>query len=308
MDQWRYSEEYHHTARWHAVGVKDGKLIPGELVGDISIFRAPLTDDEHGVARMEQMLEALEDYRNLPDSTVAVNLKCIIHMVGDLHCPGHTFFADHSQQYHFTIGGKKIHFHTFVDRAFIRYNKGVSAEEFYDGYCHLSKAEIRALCKRSVADWIWDNESDFRECYKILPSMCEYNDLSEGERRRLKEITDRLHRDAGYRLAHIVNEVFNFLTFCVSVCWARIFDNGQIKALCESADKPFIRIQKRAYLIKPFSVHVRNGRKTRDSALKYLRHKKSFYRIIKVMPERYFIASEAQSFVVEHPPSHFSAE
>ena len=26
MDQWRYSEEYHHTARWHAVGVKDGEL------------------------------------------------------------------------------------------------------------------------------------------------------------------------------------------------------------------------------------------------------------------------------------------
>ena len=26
LDQWRYSKEYHHTARWHAVGVRDGEL------------------------------------------------------------------------------------------------------------------------------------------------------------------------------------------------------------------------------------------------------------------------------------------
>lgn len=208
MDKVRYVDAYHHTARWHSVGVKDGKFVPSNLTGSRARYDTPMQEDDYGVAKIEQLQKELRNYRKLSDSTVTVGLKLIIHMVGDLHCPGHTFFADHSQQYYFTIGGKKIHFHTFVDRAFIRYNKGVSAEEFYDGYCHLSKAEIRALCKRSVADWIWDNESDFRECYKILPPMCEYNDLSEGERRRLKEITDRLHRDAGYCLAHIVNGVF----------------------------------------------------------------------------------------------------
>ena len=115
LDQWRYSKEYHHTARWHAVGVKDGKFIPGELVGDISIFRAPLTDDEHGVARLEQMLEALKNYRNMPDSAVAVNLKCIIHMVGDMHCPGHVFYAG-QPQFEFKENGEDARFHGYNDR------------------------------------------------------------------------------------------------------------------------------------------------------------------------------------------------
>lgn len=208
MDKVRYVEAYHHTARWHSVGVKDGKFIPSDLTGSKARYETPRQADDYGVAKVMQIKEQLRDYRKLSDSTVTVGLKLIIHMVGDLHCPGHTFFADHSQQYNFYVGGKKLHFHSFVDRAFQRYNPDVTPEEFYAKYCRLSKAEKRALCGRSVAEWIWDNERDFRECYKLLPPMGEYNDLSDAERRRLKEIMDRLHRDAGYRLAHIVNEIF----------------------------------------------------------------------------------------------------
>ena len=97
LDQWRYSHEYHHTARWHAVGIKDGKFVPGQLAGDIADFLAPLTMDDHGIARLKQMQAQLKRYRSLPDSTVTVNLKCIIHMVGDMHCPGHVFFAEQKQ-------------------------------------------------------------------------------------------------------------------------------------------------------------------------------------------------------------------
>ena len=52
LDQWRYSHEYHHTARWHAVGIKDGQLVPGQMAGDIADFLAPLTMDDHGIARL----------------------------------------------------------------------------------------------------------------------------------------------------------------------------------------------------------------------------------------------------------------
>ena len=207
MDHWRYSEEYHHTARWHAVGVRNGEFIPGELVGDISIFRAPLTPDEHGVARLEQMLDALKKYRSMPDSAIAVNLKCIIHMVGDMHCPGHVFY-DGQPQFEFKEDGKDMRFHGYNDRAFARFHKGKTADQFCKAYCRLTKTEMAEMCKGDMASWIKQNEPIFRECYKMLSPTVDYKDLPEQNKFRMKEITDKLCVDAGYRLAHIINQIF----------------------------------------------------------------------------------------------------
>ena len=207
MDQWRYSKEYHHTARWHAVGVKNGEFVPAELVGDISIFRAPLTNDEQGVARLEQIEKALKNYRNMPDSAVAVNLKCIIHMIGDMHCPGHVFY-DGQKQFEFKENGNAMRFHGYNDRAFGRFHKGKTADQFRKSYCRLTKAEIDALCKGDMASWIKQNEPIFRECYTLLSPTIDYKDLPEQNKLRMKEITDQLYIDAGYRLAHFINQIF----------------------------------------------------------------------------------------------------
>jgi hypothetical protein len=207
MDQWRYSEEYHHTARWHAVGVKDGKLIPGELVGDISIFRAPLTPDEHGVARIEQMLDALKDYRHQTDSLVAVNLKCIIHMVGDMHCPGHVFY-DGQTQFKFKENGNDSRFHGHIDRSFGRFHKGKTADQFYKVHCRLTKEEIAELSKGDMESWVRENEPIFRECYTLLSPTTDYKDLPEQNKFRMKEIVDQLYIEAGIRLAYVINQIF----------------------------------------------------------------------------------------------------
>lgn len=208
MDKVRYTDAYHHTARWHSVGVKDGEFMPSNLTGSKARYDTPMQKDDYGAAKLEQLQKQLRSYRTLSDSTVAVNLKFIIHIVGDLHCPGHIFYADQSQQYRIKIGGKSTHFHSCIDRSYSRYHKGVAPGEFYDSYCRLTKREIKALCKGDMESWIRENESLYRECYRILPPGVEYDDLPAESLLRLQEITDRLHRDAGYRLAHIINEIF----------------------------------------------------------------------------------------------------
>lgn len=207
LDQWRYSHEYHHTARWHAVGVKDGKLVPGQMAGDISDFLAPLTMDDHGIARMEQMLEQLKDYRNMTDSAVTVNLKCIIHMVGDMHCPGHVFYYG-LKQFEMTEGGEPARFHGFIDKSFGRFNKGKTSAQFYDKYCRLTKEEIKEIQTGTLADWIVENTPMFKECYTLLSPTVDYLDLPEQNKFRLKEITDELRVEAGFRLAYVMNQIF----------------------------------------------------------------------------------------------------
>lgn len=207
MDEWRYSEEYHHTARWHSVGVKEGEFVPSSLSGSTAYYAAPLTMDDHGVARLNQLQEELKNYRQLSDSAVVVNLKCIIHIVGDLHCPGHIFFAD-KKQYIMKEGGRKRNIHDYMDNTFIRFNKGKNAADFYDAYCRLTKAEIAKLCEGDMESWIRGNEQTLREWYTLLSPTIDYKELPEQNKLRLKDITDELHRNAGFRLAYIINQIF----------------------------------------------------------------------------------------------------
>ena len=207
LDQWRYSHEYHHTARWHAVGIKDGEFVPGQVAGDIADFLAPLTPDDHGVARMEQLLTSLKHYRNLPDSAVTVNLKCLIHMVGDMHCPGHVFYYG-LKQYEMKAYDQPIRFHGFIDASYGRFNKGKTSDEFYHKYCRLTKEEIDALWKGDMGDWVKQNTPVFKECYTMLSPTIDYRDLPEQNKFRLKEITDELRVKAGYRLAYVMNQIF----------------------------------------------------------------------------------------------------
>lgn len=207
MDKVRYTKEYHHTARWHSVGVKNGALVPSQLTGSKARYDTPMHHNDHGVIRLVELVEQTKNYRNLSDSAVMVNLKFIVHIVGDLHCPGHTFFADQSMQYKIKVGGKSRAFHSFIDGAYTHFNKDISYADFYEQNS-LSKSKRRKLCKGEMESWLRSNFPSYRECYVLLPVGCEYNDLTKAQQRRLEKITNRLHVEAGYRLAHIVNEIF----------------------------------------------------------------------------------------------------
>jgi hypothetical protein len=113
------------------VGVKGEELVPSQLTGSKARYDTPMQQNDHGVARLAELVEQTKDYRNLSDSAVMVNLKFIIHIVGDLHCPGHTFFADQSMQYKIKIGGKTSAFHSFIDGGFGSSHTGhIKADSF----------------------------------------------------------------------------------------------------------------------------------------------------------------------------------
>lgn len=208
MDQVRYVDAYHHTARWHSVGVKNGEMMPSDLTGSKAFYGTEMKSDDYGVAQVERIIEEMKDYKNLPDSVVAVNLKCLIHLLGDLHCPGHIFFAEQSMQYYIKDGGKPLHYHNYIDAAYTRFNEGVSPMKFYEKYGRLSKSEIAALCEGDIVAWVRGNFALYKECYILLPEGVEYRTLPAANKSRLNEILNRTHIEAGYRLAHIVNEIF----------------------------------------------------------------------------------------------------
>ena len=79
MDEYRHTPEYKFTNNWHTVPVN------AELRYEDSM----LATGGNAIYGLEQAIENLKNYRSLTDSAVEVNLKYIIHLVGDMHCPAH---------------------------------------------------------------------------------------------------------------------------------------------------------------------------------------------------------------------------
>ena len=50
------------------------------------------------------------DYRNHIDSTVTVLIRFIVHLVGDMHCPGHVKYPWY-KSFKFTLSGKEYGLH-----------------------------------------------------------------------------------------------------------------------------------------------------------------------------------------------------
>ena len=80
MDEYRKTPEYAYTDGWHTAPV-DARLH----------YSDELLNPKRGNAiyGLESAIRILENYREQSDSTVAVNLKYVIHLVGDMHCPTH---------------------------------------------------------------------------------------------------------------------------------------------------------------------------------------------------------------------------
>jgi hypothetical protein len=170
---------------------------------------------------LEKSIENLRDYRNMTDSAVAVNLKYMIHMMQDMHCPGHILYTEFPD----CFGGKEV---GPAGRAFMRiYYEGKKSNfhKIWDGLSILAlypecgkdyelfrqkmdkySAKQRAkMCQGTLLDWAKDASKRSRPIYnRVEPNdhldrkfLLKYRKISEGQAMR-----------CAYRLAHLLNEIF----------------------------------------------------------------------------------------------------
>jgi hypothetical protein len=170
---------------------------------------------------LEQSIENLRNYRNMTDSAVAVNLKYVIHMIQDMHCPGHIFYTEFPDCFggkevgpagrpfmRVYYEGKKTHYHAVWDGLSIRalYPEcGKDYELFRKKMDKYSAKQRAKMCRGTLLDWAYDCGKRCRPIYdNVEPKanidrnfLLGYRKLSEGQAMR-----------SAYRLAHLLNEIF----------------------------------------------------------------------------------------------------
>lgn len=149
-------------------------------------------------------------YREMTDSAVAVSIKILVHLVGDIHCPSHTFFKGLSQNRYFYLDSVRYKFHSFWDGGIF----DLAHKWYYDDYRYqldrCSKEEKEAIVSGTLIDWIEENAVIVRPLYDIFIPERNFNRAETEELiLNMSELSDNQVLKAGYRLAHVLNSVFD---------------------------------------------------------------------------------------------------
>lgn len=172
--------------------------------------RAIYRNFHDGVTAVEVMRDMLKDYEEMPDSVVFTAIKCIVHAVGDFHCPQHIRYTDCQNQgyYQVMVNGKSIRYHSFWDSTLIQKVSGLKGsdyKEYADRLDTWKKCRIKKCTKGWAREWFEDAARDVR------PTINTVNDGDVIDDAWMQDhigLAEQQIRKAGYQLAKALNEIF----------------------------------------------------------------------------------------------------
>lgn len=200
MDRHRKDKPYAHTGYWHSCRVdeKRGYIINRD-------YR-----QKHGtvLTALQVADYNLSDWENASDSVVLINLRMLIHFVGDMHCPCH---LGHSHEKtckgKLSVNGKDYTFHKLYDAMPSFIWKGKKASEVAKELGTLKKGEIKKTVKGTPEQWAIESAKDCQLVYDLNPET--KADFDPQTIEKSEELIRLQLTRAGYRLAYLLNKYFD---------------------------------------------------------------------------------------------------
>ena len=198
MDYHRHDKSIAYTTSWHVYNVDENHeydMNPRLHKGD-AILAMKVSDFN------------LKKYRELSDSAVVMNLRFVLHFTGDIHCPTHSYVPGPRCFWPCELNGKKLKsFHSLYDYITDDLYKGMSAAEAAAKLDNCNKSERKRICKGDFHEWAHEIGEMNAVIYKWNPHNTEVLNPNTVELSR--DLVDRQVRNAGYRLAHLLNKYFD---------------------------------------------------------------------------------------------------
>ena len=200
---------------WHTHAVylnEDGSLPTKPLLP---------TGEYGGVPVMVKMLDVVTDHRNQPDSLVVLYLRCLIHMFGDLHCPGHFMSRDapggimpggdpknHYQYKKCTYKGSPKTSHWLWDTALQNEKPGWTFEDWRLFLDTATEEQRKKESEGTFPDWLRELSKEVVAVYDWYEPGKDYDESWYSG-----PVAEYAHvhiRKAAYRLAKFLNDVFGY--------------------------------------------------------------------------------------------------
>lgn len=197
MDHHRRDKEIAYTSAWHVYNVDENhnydpnpRLNKGDAIMAICVAEYNLSH-----------------YEELSDSTVLMNLRMLLHFVGDMHCPTHSYVPGPRCFWECTLNGQKQKsFHGVYDKMPEMLYGKASAEEVAAEIDTAKKREIKKAQAGTLFDWAKDCGDNNAVIYEWNPFNTE--ELNPDTVELSRDLVARQLRNAGYRLAYLLNKFF----------------------------------------------------------------------------------------------------
>ena len=207
QDYWRNSDPFKEITHWHMNRV-DRKF---KTVGKGNVSRDAVTQINRIVKEMEK-----GQYKNMSDSLIAVNLKLIIHMVGDMHCPCHMSYSKDFREEHgyklnsIFVKGKKYDYRKFWDAAPDVMHPKWNLYTYKKKCDTYTEKQIKKIVKGGVYKWSVDNAKREVVMFDFWKRHEELTKMSKEQHQRINDLMHQQLAYAGYRLAATLNAIFAY--------------------------------------------------------------------------------------------------
>ncbi|MCF0174328.1 MAG: hypothetical protein HUJ95_03210, partial [Bacteroidales bacterium] len=199
MDHHRNDKDIAYTTAWHVYNVDKNhnydpnpRAYKGDTIFGLWIVDYNLSDGK---------------WREATDSAVVMNVRMLIHFAGDFHCPVHSYIDGHRTFWPCAIGDKEYAtFHSIYDGIPALLYPDQTPNEIAEIIDNCTPAQRRKICKGSLYDWARECGDNNSAIYKINDYDEPVLDLDTIEKSR--EIVNIQLRNAGYRLAYLLNKYF----------------------------------------------------------------------------------------------------
>ena len=156
------------------------------------------------VVALMQACDRLRNYREMDDSLVRLNLMYVIHIAGDMHCPGHVKYPG-CKSGRAVLNGKKMSYHAVWDWGVLDRAHGWSYTEYREQLDTHTKRERRAIAAGTPREWVHETAVDCRVIYDWQRPDGVYDNAFVQKTYLLPE---RQLVKAAYRLAALLNDLF----------------------------------------------------------------------------------------------------
>ena len=168
-------------------------------------------DHQEALDIIGESMELLKDWKNADPKMRLGAMQCIIHLVGDIHCPGHVKFPDGRAgdgpgqgKYEVTFFGKKTSMHTVWDSMVIDHICEGSVMELAAAVDNASRKEIKEIQAGGLYDWGQDIADRVKTVWPLEPGTAVGKEYCH----QVSDVALDMVRRAGLRLAKVLNDTF----------------------------------------------------------------------------------------------------
>ena len=159
------------------------------------------------VDQIIRIVDELKDFRSQSDSLVNLDIRFLVHLVGDMHCPVHIDFHI-SRPLRVQVEGKEMKFHAMWDGYVItNRHTGCSPIQLATELDTYSPEQIAAVQQGDPMSWFHETVPAAQRALEMVPEdkvLTPENYFNEAV-----VIAEERMTAAGYRLAAILNSIFD---------------------------------------------------------------------------------------------------